>query len=234
MVNEEIPLNDGCMAPITVFIPSNSFLSPSDTAAVVGGNVLTSQRVTDVILAAFGAQANSQGCMNNFTFGGDDGSSRSYYETIAGGSGAGPTWHGQSAVQVHMTNTRITDPEVLERRFPVLLHTFAIRRGSGGKGKFRGGDGVVRIVQFLRPLTAGILSERRVLRPKGLCGGSDAKRGLNLLYRHYGFPDQHVVELGPKNTVHVEPGDAFALYSPGGGGYFKDDNETRDTESEDD
>lgn len=217
LVDDDIPLNDGCMIPITIKIPDGSFLKPSDEAAVVGGNVLTSQRLTDVILTAFGAQACSQGCMNNFTFGGD--LSPSYYETIAGGCGAGPSWHGQSAVQCHMTNTRITDPEILERRFPVQLLQFAIRRGSGGDGKFRGGDGAIRRVKFLVPMTMSILSERRVLHPRGYDGGKDGKRGKNLLIRSYGTPSQKIINLGAKNTVPVQPGDVFEVYTPGGGGY---------------
>lgn len=143
----DIPLNQGCLKPIQIRIPENSILNPSAEAAVVGGNVLTSQRVTDVVLRAFEACAASQGCMNNLTFGDD---SMGYYETIAGGAGAGPTWHGASGVHTHMTNTRITDPEILERRYPVLLRQFSLREGSGGAGTYRGGDGVVRDLEFLR------------------------------------------------------------------------------------
>ena len=135
LVNQEIPLNQGCLKPIEIIIPEGSFLSPSETAAVVGGNVLTSQRVTDVCLAAFEACANSQGCMNNLTFGDE---TFGYYETIAGGAGAGPAWDGASGVQCHMTNTRITDPEILERRYPVVLRRFSLRRGSGGAGEHAG------------------------------------------------------------------------------------------------
>jgi len=217
LVNDDIPLNDGCMVPVKLIIPQYSFLKPSEELAVVGGNVLTSQRVTDVILMAFGAQANSQGCMNNFTFGGDG---LSYYETIAGGSGAGPRWHGQSAIQCHMTNTRITDPEVLERHFPVKLLEFSVRRNSGGDGKFRGGDGVIRKIQFLKPLVASILSERRVLRPKGYGGGKNGKRGKNLLIKNGG----QVIDLGGKNVVHVEIGDVIEIHTPGGGGYGPPNN----------
>ena len=159
LVTESIPLNHGCMVPITCKIPPRSLLDPSFECAVVGGNVLTSQRVTDVILKAFEAVSASQGCMNNFIFGD---STFGYYETIAGGSGAGDTWDGQSGVHTHMTNTRITDVEILETRYPVLLRQFSIRRGSGGNGRHRGGDGVTREFEFLRPLEVGILSERRV------------------------------------------------------------------------
>lgn len=143
--NIDIPLNQGCLTPIDIRIPPGTFLNPSATAAVVGGNVLTSQRVTDVVLKAFKACAASQGCMNNLTFGD---ATMGYYETIAGGAGAGPTWTGCSAVHTHMTNTRITDPEILEKRYPVILRQFSIRRGSGGAGKFFGGDGVVRELEF--------------------------------------------------------------------------------------
>ena len=143
----DIPLNQGCLAPIEIRIPKNTILNPSSEAAVVGGNVTTSQRVTDVVLRAFKACAASQGCMNNLTFGD---ASMGYYETIAGGAGAGPTWHGCSAVHTHMTNTRITDPEILERRYPVLLREFAVRKNSGGEGLFRGGDGTVRQMEFTK------------------------------------------------------------------------------------
>jgi 5-oxoprolinase (ATP-hydrolysing) len=153
--------------------------------------------------------------MNNLTFGD---TSMGYYETIAGGAGAGPTWHGASGVHTHMTNTRITDPEILERRYPVLLQAFGLRRGSGGEGKFRGGDGVVRSLRFRRPLTVSILSERRALKPFGLMGGADAARGLNLLTV---AKSRKTVSLGGKNTVNVSPGDVLSILTPGGGGYGK-------------
>lgn len=193
-------------------IPPGCLLNPSADAAVVGGNVLTSQRVTDVVLKAFKACAASQGCMNNFTFGD---AHMGYYETIAGGAGAGPSWHGKAAVQTHMTNTRITDPEILERRYPVVLRRFEVRRGSGGEGAWRGGDGAVREVEFLRPLTVGVLSERRSHRPFGLMGGGPGAAGRNLLLR----ADGRVVSLGPKATVAVGQGDAVRIETPGGGGY---------------
>ncbi len=190
LVSEDIPLNQGCLRPVTVRIPPRSLLSPSAGAAVVGGNVLTSQRVTDVILRAFEACAASQGDCNNLTFGfGGNVAGEAevrgfgYYETIAGGSGAGPGWEGTSGVHTHMTNTRITDPEVLERRYPVLLRRFALRPGSGGDGQHRGGDGVVRDLLFRIPVQASILSERRVYRPYGLAGGADAQCGLNIWVR---------------------------------------------------
>ncbi|KAI8475487.1 MAG: Hydantoinase B/oxoprolinase-domain-containing protein [Monoraphidium minutum] len=212
MVTRDVPLNQGCLAPIRVIIPPHCLLNPSPEAAVVGGNVLTSQRVTDVVLKAFGAAAASQGCMNNFTFG-DEG--MGYYETIAGGAGAGPGWHGRSGVHTHMTNTRITDPEILERRYPVVLRAFKLRPGSGGAGAWRGGDGVVREIEFLRPLTAGILSERRAVAPFGLAGGGPAAKGVNILVR----ADGRRVNLGGKATARMGAGDALLILSPGGGGY---------------
>ncbi|TPX13261.1 uncharacterized protein E0L32_006234 [Thyridium curvatum] len=190
LISEDIPLNQGCLKPIRVKIPPKSLLSPSDHAAVVGGNVLTSQRVTDVIFRAFEACAASQGDCNNLTFGfggnvsgQDEVKGFGYYETIAGGSGAGESWDGTSGVHTHMTNTRITDAEVFERRYPVLLREFSIRKGSGGKGQHRGGDGVVRDIEFRIPVQASILSERRVHRPYGLAGGEPAECGLNLWVR---------------------------------------------------
>uniref|UniRef100_A0AAV1UZB3 5-oxoprolinase n=1 Tax=Peronospora matthiolae TaxID=2874970 RepID=A0AAV1UZB3_9STRA len=211
---EDLPLNQGCLTPIEVRFPSkSSILNPSNSAAVVGGNVLTSQRITDVILKAFGACAASQGCMNNLTFGSS--TLGGYYETIAGGAGAGPSWNGRSGIHTHMTNTRITDPEILEKRYPVLLRAFHLREGSGGAGKFRGGNGVVRQVEFLEHMTVSILSERRAFQPYGLEGGEPGARGLNLLLRHGG----RTVNLGGKNTVDVLPGEILTLYTPGGGGF---------------
>ena len=162
LVKQEIPLNQGCLLPISIIIPEGTILSPSANAAVVGGNVLTSQRVTDVILKAFEACAASCGCMNNFTCGDE---TFGYYETICGGAGAGPTWNGISGVHTHMTNTRITDPEIVERRYPMLVREFSLRNNSGGIGKFNGGDGVIREFEFLTSLSLGILSERRAFRP---------------------------------------------------------------------
>ena len=212
LIEKELPLNDGCLIPITIKIPPGSLLDPSPEAAVVGGNVLTSQRVVDVILKAFGVAAASQGCMNNFTFGDER---FGYYETIGGGAGAGPDWNGQSGVHTHMTNTRITDPEILERRYPLLLREFSIRQGSGGAGAHRGGDGLVREVEFLEPLNAAILSERRVYAPFGLEGGGPGKRGLNLFIRK----DGRRLYLGGKNEIRVESGDRFRILTPGGGGF---------------
>ncbi|VDM49403.1 unnamed protein product [Toxocara canis] len=171
-------------------------MSPDETAAVVGGNVLTSQRLCDVILLAFNAVAASQGCMNNLTFGDDR---MGYYETVAGGAGAGPGFDGRSAIHTHMTNTRITDPEILETRYPVILREFSIRKRSGGDGEFRGGDGCIRRMQFRRPLQLSVLTERRAFAPYGLAGGRPGQRGLNLLHRRSG----RTVNLGGKNCVDV-------------------------------
>eukprot|EP00095_Tigriopus_kingsejongensis_P002903 maker-scaffold336_size202805-snap-gene-0.21 protein:Tk02903 transcript:maker-scaffold336_size202805-snap-gene-0.21-mRNA-1 annotation:"5-oxoprolinase" len=211
MVGHDIPLNQGCLAPIQVIIPEGSILDPSEEGAVVGGNVLTSQRVVDVILKAFDVCAASQGCCNNITFGDDD---FGYYETVAGGAGAGPTWHGRSGVHVHMTNTRLTDPEILERRYPVILEHFSLAKGTGGTGQFHGGDGVLRRILFRKDLTLSILTERRVLSPYGLRGGANGHRGVNLLER-----GEKTLYLGGKCAIPVESGDVFSLQTPGGGGW---------------
>uniref|UniRef100_A0A3Q2XXN9 5-oxoprolinase, ATP-hydrolysing n=1 Tax=Hippocampus comes TaxID=109280 RepID=A0A3Q2XXN9_HIPCM len=214
MVGQDIPLNQGCLAPITVVIPPGSILQPSQNAAVVGGNVLTSQRVVDVIFKAFEVCAASQGCMNNVSFGSDK---VGYYETVAGGAGAGPSWNGRSGIHSHMTNTRITDPEILEKRYPVILEQFSLRPASGGAGKYRGGDGVIRKLLFRDKVVLSVLSERRATRPYGLEGGEAGAAGLNLLHR----ADGRVLNLGAKTSVSLQPGDMFCLYTPGGGGYGK-------------
>lgn len=221
MVKDNIPLNQGCLAPLKIKIPEKTVLSPEPTAATVGGNVETSQRITDVVFHAFQAVAGSQGTCNNLTFGyggakNEDGSvvrGFGYYETIAGGAGAGPNWDGQSGVQVHMTNTRSTDPEVFEKRYPVILREFSIRTGSGGSGKHRGGDGVVRDIEFRHPVQVSILSERRVLAPYGLNGGDPGMTGRNLW-----ISDGKETDLGGKNTVQMKPGDRVIIQTPGGGG----------------
>ncbi|XP_058760719.1 5-oxoprolinase 1-like [Vicia villosa] len=212
LVDVDIPLNQGCLAPVKILIPEGSFLSPSDSAAVVGGNVLTSQRITDVVFTAFQACACSQGCMNNLTFGDD---TFGYYETIGGGSGAGPSWEGTSGVQCHMTNTRMTDPEIFEQRYPVILHKFGLRANSGGDGLHRGGDGLLREIEFRRPVTVSILSERRVHAPRGLKGGKDGARGANYILKK----DKRKVYLGGKNSVEVFPGEILQILTPGGGGW---------------
>lgn len=212
MVGQDIPLNQGCLAPIDIIVPKGCMIDPYDQAAVVGGNVLTSQRLVDVILKAFEVCAASQGCMNNVTFG--DGSS-GYYETVAGGSGAGPTWNGRSGIHTHMTNTRITDPEILEKRYPVVLNKFAINHGSGGKGKYSGGDGVLREMLFRKDQVLSVLTERRVLQPYGLKGGEAGDRGRNFLVS----PNGRIINLGGKTSVPIHPGDVYRMFTPGGGGY---------------
>jgi 5-oxoprolinase (ATP-hydrolysing) len=211
LIGEEIPLNQGCLNPISVLVEKGSLLNPTEEAAVVGGNVLTSQRITDVIFKAFAAAADSQGCTNNLTFGNEQ---FGYYETIGGGAGAGPGWHGQSGVHTHMTNTRITDPEILERRYPVLLREFSLRKNSGGKGQYRGGDGLIRHIEALAPLQVSILSERRVLPTNGLTGGENGKRGKNSMVR-----DGKTIDIGGKNSVLLNKGDSIRIETPGGGGY---------------
>ncbi|MBB5747620.1 hydantoinase B/oxoprolinase family protein [Brevundimonas variabilis] len=212
LVDDAIPLNEGCLKPIRMIVPEGSMLNPRYPAAVVAGNVETSQAVVDCLYGALGILAASQGTMNNFTFGDD---ARQYYETIAGGSGAGPGFDGASAVQTHMTNSRLTDPEVLETRFPVLLEGFAIRRGSGGNGANRGGDGAVRRVRFLEPLTAAILSNHRRTAPFGAAGGEDGAVGVNQVER----TDGSVEFLGATAEVAMAAGDVFVIETPGGGGF---------------
>nr|CAD7404141.1 unnamed protein product [Timema cristinae] len=212
MVGHDVPLNQGCLKPVKVIIPKGSILDPSDNAAVVGGNVQTSQRIVDTVLKAFQVCAASQGCMNNVTFGDEQ---FGYYETVAGGAGAGPTWDGQSGVHTHMTNTRITDAEILERRYPVMLQHFSLRAGSGGAGRHRGGDGVVRELLFRKDIMLSVLTERRVFQPYGLLGGYSGQKGLNLLDK----ADGRTLNLGAKTAINVGPGDVFRLLTPGGGGF---------------
>ena len=212
LVNDDIPLNAGCLKPLEIVIPEGCMLNPRYPAAVVAGNVETSQAITDALYGALGAIASAQGTMNNFTFGNER---YQYYETICGGSGAGADFNGTDAVHTHMTNSRLTDPEVLEWRFPVVLESFAIRQNSGGKGLHCGGNGVVRKIRFLEKMTAGILSGRRVIAPFGLHGGAAAAVGQNCVYRR----DGRIEELGGTATVEINPGDAIAIATPGGGGY---------------
>ncbi|MCZ6742039.1 MAG: hydantoinase B/oxoprolinase family protein, partial [Alphaproteobacteria bacterium] len=212
LVDAPIPMNDGCLRPISLIIPEGSMLSPKPPAAVVAGNVETSQCVVDALLLAVGRAAASQGTMNNFTFGDE---STQYYETVCGGAGAGPTFHGADAVQTHMTNSRLTDPEVLEWRFPVVVESFCIRRGSGGAGVYHGGDGVVRRIRFLTPMRAAILSNRRRVAPPGLAGGGDGAKGVNRVERADGGEEV----LGATAEMAMGPGDVFVIETPGGGGY---------------
>lgn len=212
LVDDNIPLNEGCLKPIRLIVPEGSCLNPRYPAAVVAGNVETSQAVVDTLYGALGILAASQGTMNNFTFGD---ATRQYYETIAGGSGAGPGFDGGSAVQTHMTNSRLTDPEILETRFPVRLESFSIRHGSGGSGQWKGGDGTVRRMRFLEPMTASILSNRRRIPPFGAQGGKSAKAGRNSVER----ADGQLERLGSMAEVEMMAGDLFIIETPGGGGY---------------
>lgn len=253
LISEDIPLNQGCLKPVNVIIPKKSFLSPSANAAVVGGNVLTSQRVTDVVLKAFQACAASQGDCNNLTFGfgGNLEGEKAvkgfgYYETIAGGSGAGPHWDGTNGVHTHMTNTRITDAEVFERRYPIILREFSLRAGSHGDGQHKGGDGVVRDIEFRIPVQVSILSERRVYHPYGLEGGEDAACGLNIWVRKVpklkgsdadagsngekpqtngekpsDEEEYRQINMGGKNTASMQSGERIIIMTPGGGGWGK-------------
>jgi len=214
LVDDDIPLNGGCLKPLKIVIPEASMLAPRYPAAVVAGNVETSQAITDALYGALGVLASAQGTMNNFTFGN---AQHQYYETICGGSGAGPGFDGTAAVHTHMTNTRLTDPEVLEWRFPVLVEGFAIRRGSGGGGRWRGGDGATRRVRFLEPMTAAILSSHRRVAPHGLAGGAAGAVGHNRIERADGTRE----ELGGTATAMMQPGDVFVIETPGGGGYGK-------------
>ena len=212
LVDDDIPLNAGCLKPLEIINPEGCMLNPRYPAAVVAGNVETSQNITDALYCALGVMAASQGTMNNFTFGNQR---YQYYETICGGSGAGADFDGTDAVQTHMTNSRLTDPEVLEWRFPVLLESFEILANSGGNGYHRGGNGVVRRVRFREAMTAGILSGRRVISPCGLKGGEAGKVGRNYVER----VDEKVEDLGSTASVEMQPGDVFVIETPGGGGY---------------
>jgi 5-oxoprolinase (ATP-hydrolysing) len=216
LIDDDIPLNGGCLKPLKIVIPEGSMLAPRYPAAVVAGNVETSQAITDALYGALGVMASAQGTMNNFTFGSER---HQYYETICGGSGAGPGFDGTAAVHTHMTNTRLTDPEILEWRFPVLLENFAIRRGSGGAGKWRGGDGAVRRVRFLEPMTAAILSSHRRVPPHGLAGGEAGALGRNWIERADGRREP----LGGTAVAAMAEGDVFVIETPGGGGYGKSD-----------
>ena len=214
LVDEDIPLNEGCLKPLEIIVPKGLMLRPNYPAAVVAGNVETCQAITDSLYGALGVIAGAQGTMNNFTFGNDR---WQYYETVCGGSGAGPGFDGTDAVHTHMTNSRLTDPEILEWRFPVLLESFAIRRGSGGRGGTRGGDGTTRRVRFREPMTAAILSSHRKVPPPGLDGGNPGAIGHNYVERGDGV----IVELGGTDQIEMNRGDVFVIETPGGGGFGK-------------
>ncbi|SDC13011.1 5-oxoprolinase (ATP-hydrolysing) [Massilia sp. PDC64] len=212
LVDNDIPLNAGCLKPLNVIIPAGSMLNPCYPAAVVSGNVETSSCITNALYGALGVQASSPGTMNNFTFGNAD---YQYYETIAGGSGAGEGFDGTDVVQTNMTNSRLTDPEVLEWRYPVRLDSYEIARDSGGRGRWKGGNGGVRRIRFLAPMTASILSNNRIVPPFGMAGGEPGRCGRNYVVRAGG----RVEELGFVATTDVQPGDVFVIETPGGGGY---------------
>ncbi|PZO35749.1 MAG: 5-oxoprolinase [Pseudanabaena frigida] len=212
LVDDEIPLNAGCLVPLEIIVPEGSLLNPTYPAAVVAGNVETSQAIANALYGALGVMAASQGTMNNFTFGSDR---HQYYETICGGSGAGIDFDGTSAIQTHMTNSRLTDPEILEWRFPVLLEEFSIRENSGGNGKHRGGNGVTRRIKFLEPMTAAILSSSRVIPPFGLNGGESGATGRNYVIKN----DGAIADLPSTATVEMEMRDTFVIETPSGGGY---------------
>jgi 5-oxoprolinase (ATP-hydrolysing) len=207
-----LPMNEGCLAPVTLIIPEDSLLAPRDPAPVVAGNVETSQLVVDALFGATGRLAASQGTMNNLTFGD---ATRQYYETICGGAGAGPGFAGADAVQVHMTNSRLTDPEVLELRFPVIVEAHAIRRGSGGAGEWTGGDGCVRRLRFREAMEVSLISSRRVHAPFGLDGGGEGARGAQCILR----ADGTVEDQPGCFTARLEAGDTLEIETPGGGGY---------------
>jgi 5-oxoprolinase (ATP-hydrolysing) len=214
LVDDEIPMNGGCLRPLDIVIPEGSMLRPRYPAAVVAGNVETSQCIVDALYGALGVMAAAQGTMNNFTFGN---ARYQYYETICGGSGAGPDFDGADAVHTHMTNSRLTDPEVLEFRFPVLVEEFSIRRRSGGAGRHRGGDGAVRRIKFREAMEASILADRRIVPPFGLAGGAPGRTGRNYVER----ADGRIEEFGATHSLAVEPGDVFVIETPGGGGFGK-------------
>ena len=212
LVGRSIPLNDGCMRPVTLTIPPGCLLDPPADAAVAAGNVETSQRVVDAFLAALGVMAPSQGTMNNVTFG--DGTF-GYYETLAGGVGGAPGSPGPSATHVHMTNSRITDPELLEARYPVRVRRFAIRRGSGGAGRWPGGDGLIRELEALAPLSVAVLAERRAAGARGLEGGGQAAPGVDEVVA----ADGSVRPIGGRTELELAVGETLRIATPGGGGY---------------
>ena len=212
LVDADIPMNEGCLKPIDIVLPEGSIVSCRYPAAVCAGNVETSQWVTDTLYGALGVLAAAQGTMNNFTFGN---AKYQYYETICGGSGAGPDFDGTSAVHTHMTNSRLTDPEVLEWRYPVMLVSHRIDRGSGGEGRHKGGDGTVRKVRFLEPMTAALLSNHRKVPPFGLAGGRPGACGDQWVER----ADGRVDRLEGRDKTEVGAGDIFVIQTPSGGGY---------------
>lgn len=214
LVGSDIPMNEGCLKPLTLKVPEGTMINPKAPAAVISGNTEVSQAIADTLYGALGVIAGSQGTMNNFVYGND---THQNYETICGGTGAGDGFHGTSAVHSHMTNTRMTDPEVLETRFPVRVDEFSIRTGSGGLGKYVGGDGIVRRLRFLEPMTVTVLSSHRIVPPHGTAGGQPGATGENAVVRC----DGQIEELAGNDEAHLEAGDVFVMKTPGGGGYGK-------------
>ena len=240
LVDVDIPLNEGCLVPVDIRVPAGTILNPSPAVAVCG-STLASQRVVDVILRAFGRCAASQGCANSFGWGmgGRDPATGvvqpgwNYGESLGGGVGAGPGWHGASAVNVHSTNTRNTDPEVIEKRTAVLVRRYSVRQGSGGAGKFRGGNGVVREIEARVPLKFSILSDRRVYRPYGMAGGRPGRCGRNYAFK---FNDEGALErinLGGKAVVQLRPGEIMQINTPGGGGWGPLERDSLDAHGQD-
>ncbi|KAJ9144203.1 Hydantoinase B/oxoprolinase [Pleurostoma richardsiae] len=233
LIGSDIPLNQGCLAPTKVLIPKNTFLNPSSGPAVCCGNTLTSQRLVDLLLKTFRAAADSQGCMNCFGFMGNctaegedepqSGFGFSYGETMCGGEGAGPTWNGASGVQIHMTNTRTTDMEIIEKRYPILIREFSIRKGSGGRGKFTGGSGVIRDFECRHPLTFGLITERRVHQPHGMMGGENGESGANYWVQKTDDGERWI-NIGSRGQVDMKTGDRCVIHTPGGGGWGVPEN----------
>ena len=210
-------MNEGCLKPVKIILPEDCMLKARYPAAVIAGNVETSQIVTDTLYGALGVMAAAQGTMNNFIYGND---THQYYETLCGGSGAGPDFDGTDAVHTHMTNSRLTDPEVLEWRYPVILESFEIRENSGGIGKHNGGNGVRRRTRFLENMEAVILANHRIVPPYGMAGGGAAATGSNWVER----TDGSIEILTATDLREMNPGDVFVIETPGGGGFGKSDD----------
>ena len=215
LVGADIPMNEGCLKPLDLRVPDGSMINPAWPAAVIAGNTEVSQAITETLFGALGVLAGSQGTMNNFVYGNDV---HQNYETICGGTGAGNGFPGAHGVHSHMTNTRMTDPEVLETRFPVRLEQFELRRGSGGAGRWHGGDGIVRALRFLEEMTVTVLSSHRETAPFGVAGGAPGKSGVNAVHR----ADGSVERLRGNDSAQMYPGDVFVMETPGGGGFGKE------------
>ena len=212
LVDDQIPLNEGCLKPLTIVLPEKSMINPVYPAAVVAGNVEVSQAIVDTLLGALGSVAASQGTMNNVTWGNEQ---YQYYETLCGGEGASEGHNGCSAVHTHMTNSRLTDPEVLEWRFPVMLESFSIRHGSGGSGQFKGGNGVERKIRFNEAMSVSLLTGHRRVAPYAVNGGEQGQTGQNMIEKS----DGQLLKLGSTDSVNVNAGDAIIIKTPGGGGF---------------